>query len=121
MLTRPSLLVVDEIHYLPITRTGAMSCFQLMSRRYETASTVLTSNKGLEEWGTILGDEVMPPLLSTACFITATSSPSGATATVFVISATSGAHTTMSKRQPPPRHTLHLLERPLIEARHLTR
>jgi hypothetical protein len=30
-----------------------------MSRRYETASTVLTSNKGFEEWGEILGDDVM--------------------------------------------------------------
>jgi DNA replication protein DnaC len=58
-LVFPSLLVVDEIGYLPITRTGAMFFFQLMSRRYETASTVLTSNKGFDEWGEILGDDVM--------------------------------------------------------------
>ena len=63
VLTHPSLLVVDEIGYLPITRTGAMLFFQVMSRRYETASTVLTSNKGFEEWGTILGDEVMAAAL----------------------------------------------------------
>ena len=44
-----SLLIVDEIGYLPISRTGAMLFFQLMSRRYELASTVLTSNKGLGE------------------------------------------------------------------------
>ena len=50
-LVFPSLLVVDEIGYLPITRTGAMLFFQLMSRRHETASTVLTSNKGFDEWG----------------------------------------------------------------------
>jgi DNA replication protein DnaC len=43
-LTFPSLLIVDEIGYLPISRTGAMLFFQLMSRRYEHASTVLTSN-----------------------------------------------------------------------------
>ena len=55
----PALLVVDEIGYLPISRTGAMLFFQLMSRRYETASTILTSNKGFEEWGEIFGDEVM--------------------------------------------------------------
>ena len=36
-----------------------MLFFQLMSRRYEHASTVLTSNKGFEEWGEIFGDEVM--------------------------------------------------------------
>lgn len=63
VLTHPSLLVVDEIGYLPISRTGAMLFFQLMSRRYEHASTVLTSNKGFEEWGSILGDEVMAAAL----------------------------------------------------------
>ena len=62
-LTYPSLLVVDEIGYLPVTRTGAMHFFQLMSRRYETASTVLTSNKSFEEWGEIFGDEVMAAAL----------------------------------------------------------
>jgi len=55
----PSLLVVDEIGYLPISRTGAMLFFQLMSRRYETAATILTSNKNFDEWGEIFGDEVM--------------------------------------------------------------
>lgn len=62
-LTHPSLLVVDEIGYLPVTRTGAMHFFQLMSRRYEHASTVLTSNKSFEEWGEIFGDEVMAAAL----------------------------------------------------------
>lgn len=63
VLTHPSLLVVDEIGYLPITRTGAMLFFQLMARRYEHASTVLTSNKGFEEWGDIFGDDVMAAAL----------------------------------------------------------
>jgi hypothetical protein len=63
VLTHPSVLVVDEIGYLPISRTGAMLFFQLMSRRYEHASTVLTSNKSLEEWGEIFGDEVMAAAL----------------------------------------------------------
>ena len=40
-----------------------MLFFQLMSRRYEAASTVLTSNKGFEEWGQVLGDEVMAAAL----------------------------------------------------------
>jgi DNA replication protein DnaC len=62
-LTYPSLLVVDEIGYLPISRTGAMLFFQLMSRRYERASTVLTSNKSFEEWGEVFGDEVMAAAL----------------------------------------------------------
>ena len=63
VLTHPALLVVDEIGYLPVSRTGAMLFFQLMARRYETASTVLTSNKGFEEWGEIFGDEVMAAAL----------------------------------------------------------
>jgi DNA replication protein DnaC len=59
----PSLLVVDEIGYLPVSRTGAMLFFQLMARRYEHASTVLTSNKSFAEWGEIFGDEVMAAAL----------------------------------------------------------
>jgi DNA replication protein DnaC len=62
-LTHPSLLVVDEIGYLPITQTGAMLFFQLINRRYEQASTVLTSNKGFEDWGQVLGDDVMAAAL----------------------------------------------------------
>ena len=62
-LTHPALLVVDEIGYLPISRTGAMLFFQLMGRRYERASTVLTSNKGFEEWGEVFGDDVMAAAL----------------------------------------------------------
>jgi DNA replication protein DnaC len=62
-LTHPSLLVVDEIGYLPVTRTGAVLFFQLIGRRYEHASTVLTSNKSFEEWGEVLGDEVMAAAL----------------------------------------------------------
>lgn len=63
VLTHPSLLVVDEIGYLPINHTGAVLFFQLMTRRYEHASTVLTSNKGFEEWGDVFGDDVMAAAL----------------------------------------------------------
>ena len=62
-LTYPALLVVDEIGYLPVTQSGAVLFFQLVNRRYGRASTVLTSNKGFEEWGRILGDEVMAAAL----------------------------------------------------------
>ena len=59
----PSLLVVDEIGYLPVSRTGAMLFFQLMAKRYERASTVLTSNKSFTEWGDVFGDDVMAAAL----------------------------------------------------------
>ena len=59
VLTHPAVLVVDEIGYLPVSRDGAVLFFQLVNARHERASTVLTSNKGFEEWGGVLGDEVM--------------------------------------------------------------
>lgn len=62
-LVFPSLMIIDEIGYLPITRTGAMLFFQLLTRRYEHASTILTSNKGFEDWGEIFGDPVMAAAL----------------------------------------------------------
>ena len=63
VLSHPSLLVVDEIGYMPINHNGAVLFFQLMNRRYERASTVLTSNKGFEEWGQIFLDDVMATAL----------------------------------------------------------
>jgi len=63
VLSHPSLLVVDEIGYLPVNHSGAVLFFQLINRRYEKASTVLTSNKGFEEWGEVLGDDVMAAAL----------------------------------------------------------
>lgn len=59
ILTAPSLMVVNEIGYLPVSQTGAILFNQMMSRRCERASTVLTSNMSFEEWGEVLGDEVM--------------------------------------------------------------
>lgn len=63
VLSHPALLIVDEIGYLPVSRDGAVLFFQLINTRYEHASTVLTSNKGFEDWGEILGDEVMAAAL----------------------------------------------------------
>ena len=40
-----------------------MLFFQLMTRRYERASTVITSNKGFEDWGDVFGDDVMAAAL----------------------------------------------------------
>lgn len=45
----PSLLVIDELGYLSIPRTGAMIFFQIMSRRYEHARTVRSSRNGFEQ------------------------------------------------------------------------
>ena len=56
---RPALLVVDEVGYLPLDRTEANMVFQLVSRRYERGSIIITSNKSFTEWGGVLGDDVL--------------------------------------------------------------
>ena len=47
LLVQPHLLIIDEIGYIPIDRHGANLFFQLISRRYEKGSILLTSNQGL--------------------------------------------------------------------------
>jgi DNA replication protein DnaC len=63
MLRQPSLLIVDEIGYLPVTPGGANLFFQLVNTRYEKAATVLTSNKSFKEWGEVFGDAVVAAAL----------------------------------------------------------
>ena len=46
-----------------MSQDGAILFFQLVNARHERASTVLTSNKGFEDWGGVLGDEVMKAAL----------------------------------------------------------
>ena len=56
---RPAVLIVDEVGYLPLDRVEANMVFQLVSRRYERGSIILTSNKSFAEWGNVLGDDVL--------------------------------------------------------------
>jgi len=56
---RPSVLIVDEVGYLPLDRAEANMVFQLVSRRYERGSMIITSNKSFTEWGQVLGDDVL--------------------------------------------------------------
>jgi hypothetical protein len=55
VLSAPSLKVVDGTGCLPVSQTGTMVYYQLMNRRYERATTVLTSRERFEEWGELLG------------------------------------------------------------------
>ena len=57
--TQPPLLICAEIGYLPIYRQGANLFFQLVSRRYERGSMVITSNQSPGAWDEVFGDTVI--------------------------------------------------------------
>jgi len=48
--TKPALLILDELAYLPIDKTGADLLFQVLSLRDEQGSIMLTSNRAFQEW-----------------------------------------------------------------------
>jgi len=60
---RFSLLIVDEIGYLPVIPGGGNLFFQLVNARYEKGAMILTSNRGFAEWGDIFGDPVVATAL----------------------------------------------------------
>ncbi len=58
--TRPKILVIDEVGFLPLDRAQSSLLFQVICRRYERGSIILTSNKSYGEWAEIFsGDEVI--------------------------------------------------------------
>jgi len=56
---KPKLLIVDELGYLPLERTTAHLFFQLVAKRYERGSILLTTNQQVTEWGHVFGDETI--------------------------------------------------------------
>ena len=60
---RASLLIVDEIGYLPVVQGGGNLFFQLVNARYERGAMILTSNRGFAEWGEVFGDPVVATAL----------------------------------------------------------
>ena len=52
----PTLLVIDELGYLPLPGEAASALFQVVSQRYLKTSIVLTTNRGVAGWGEVLGD-----------------------------------------------------------------
>jgi len=52
----PTLLVIDELGYLPLPDEAASALFQVVSQRYLKSSIVITTNRGVAAWGDILGD-----------------------------------------------------------------
>ena len=58
-LAKQDLLIVDELGYVPLSKTGAELLFEIVSQRYEQASTLVTSNLPFNEW-----TEIEPPALA---------------------------------------------------------
>jgi DNA replication protein DnaC len=53
----PSILLLDEVGYLPIDQRGADLLFQVISQRYERGSIVLTTNKAFKQWPSIFNGD----------------------------------------------------------------
>jgi len=54
---KPTLLVIDELGYLPIDKFGADCLFQIISGRYECGSTIITSNRAFKNWAEIFNND----------------------------------------------------------------
>ncbi len=54
---KPSILVIDELGYLPIDKFGADCLFQVISGRYERSSTIITTNRAFKNWAEIFNND----------------------------------------------------------------
>ena len=59
----PTLLVIDELGYLPLPAEAASALFQVVSQRYLKTSIILTTNRGVGSWGEVLGDTTVAAAL----------------------------------------------------------
>jgi len=55
--TKPALLILDELGYLPIDKAGADLLFQVISLRYEQGAIIMTSNRAYKEWPKIFNND----------------------------------------------------------------
>jgi len=53
----PNIVLVDELGYLPIDKTGADLLFQVFSQRYETGSTLVTTNQAYKNWARVFNND----------------------------------------------------------------
>lgn len=56
---KPKLLIIDELGYLPFEKRAAHLFFQLVARRYERGSLLITTNQVVTQWGAVFGDDVL--------------------------------------------------------------
>lgn len=53
------MLIIDEVGYLPLDIESSNLLFQLIAKRYEKKTTVITTNKNFSEWGEVFADAVL--------------------------------------------------------------
>jgi|TARA_B100000315_G_scaffold235359_1_gene250234 DNA replication protein DnaC len=56
-LAKYKLLIIDELGFVPLSKTGAELLFEVFSQRYEQGSTLVTSNLPFDEWTEVFGSE----------------------------------------------------------------
>ena len=56
-LAKYKLLIIDELGFVPLSKTGAELLFEVFSQRYERGSIMVTSNLPFDEWTEIFGSE----------------------------------------------------------------
>lgn len=54
---KPALVIIDELGYLPIDKTGADLLFQIISKRYEQGSLIITTNRAFKKWPEIFNND----------------------------------------------------------------
>ncbi len=57
--TSPALLVIDDLGLRPLKHEEPMDLYEIVRHRYERSSTIFTSNRSVEEWGTIFCDDLL--------------------------------------------------------------
>ena len=59
LFTRPKLLIIDEVGYLPFSKEAGDLFFQVIAKRYERGSIILTSNRAFKDWNEIFADSIV--------------------------------------------------------------